>query len=145
MRTVHDVQQSLARLDVNVAIVSAIIEREHHGEKEILVQTRWKPERDPQYSGTLEIPAGGIHPYENVYDAVKREVLEETGLRVTGFSPDIPPRSMHPRRTIASPLSPSAVSNSSRAGSHGWGLSSCVRWKMPNPCHNTTKHGISGG
>jgi 8-oxo-dGTP pyrophosphatase MutT (NUDIX family) len=76
-------------LDVNVPIVSAIIEREHHGEREILVQTRWKPERNPQYSGTLEIPAGGIHPYENVYDAVKREVLEETGLRVTGFYLDI--------------------------------------------------------
>jgi 8-oxo-dGTP pyrophosphatase MutT (NUDIX family) len=50
------------------------------GEKEILVQTRWKPDRDPLYSGTLEIPAGGMHVYENVYDAVKREVLEETGL-----------------------------------------------------------------
>ena len=76
-------------LDVNLPIVSAIIEREHNGEKEILVQTRWKPERDPLYSGTLEIPAGGMHVYENVYDAVKREVLEETGLRVTSFSPDI--------------------------------------------------------
>ena len=43
-------------LDVNLPIVSAIIEREHNGEKEILVQTRWKPERDPLYSGTLEIP-----------------------------------------------------------------------------------------
>jgi 8-oxo-dGTP pyrophosphatase MutT (NUDIX family) len=74
--------------DGNVAIVSAIIEREHDGEKEILVQTRWKPDRDPLYSGTLEIPAGGIHTYENVYDAVKREVFEETGLRVTSFYPD---------------------------------------------------------
>jgi 8-oxo-dGTP pyrophosphatase MutT (NUDIX family) len=74
-------------LDVNLPIVSAIIEREHGGEKEILVQTRWKPERDPLYSGTLEIPAGGMHVYENVYDAVKREVLEETGLRVTSFYP----------------------------------------------------------
>jgi hypothetical protein len=36
------------RHDVNVPIVSAIIEREHDGAKEILVQTRWKPERDPQ-------------------------------------------------------------------------------------------------
>ena len=46
-------------LDVNLPIVSAIIEREHNGEQEILVQTRWKPERDPLYSGALEIPAGG--------------------------------------------------------------------------------------
>ena len=41
-------------LAVNVPIVSAIIEREHAGEIEVLVQTRWKPERDPLYSGTLE-------------------------------------------------------------------------------------------
>jgi 8-oxo-dGTP pyrophosphatase MutT (NUDIX family) len=82
-------EQLRQRHEVNIPIVSAIIEREHNGEREILVQTRWKPERDPQYSGTLEIPAGGIHPYENVYDAVKREVWEETGLRVTRFSPDI--------------------------------------------------------
>ena len=31
-------------LDVDVPIVSAIIEREHNGETAILVQTRWKPE-----------------------------------------------------------------------------------------------------
>jgi 8-oxo-dGTP pyrophosphatase MutT (NUDIX family) len=67
--------------EVNVPIVSAIIERDRNGEKEILVQTRWKPDRDPHYSGTIEIPAGGMYRYENVYDAVKREVLEETGLR----------------------------------------------------------------
>ena len=76
-------------LDVNLPLVSAIIGRERQGEKAILVQTRWKPERDPLYSGTLDIPAGGMHVYENVYDAVKREVLEETGLRVTRFYPDI--------------------------------------------------------
>ena len=75
--------------DVNLPIVSALVEREHNGEKEILVQTRWKPARDPLYSGTLEIPAGGMHVYENVYDAVKREVLEETGLQVTRLYPDI--------------------------------------------------------
>src|SRR4030095_102972 len=84
-------------LDVNLPIVSAIIEREHNGEKEILVQTRWKPERDPLYSGTLEIPAGGMHVYEDVYDAVKREVLEETGLRVTSFYPDIRTKTYAPK------------------------------------------------
>ena len=82
-------EQLREQTDVNVPIVSAIIERVYDGEKEILVQTRWKPDRDPHYSGTLEIPAGGMHRYENVYDAVKREVLEETGLRVISFYPDI--------------------------------------------------------
>jgi 8-oxo-dGTP pyrophosphatase MutT (NUDIX family) len=69
--------------------VSAIIERERDGEIEVLIQTRWKPDKDPQDSGTLEIPAGGIGPHENVYDALKREVFEETGLTVKGFKPDV--------------------------------------------------------
>ena len=76
-------------LDVCFGVVSAIIERQHEGETEILVQTRWKPERDPEYSGTLEIPAGGMGKYENVYDALRREVLEETGLQVLKIKPDI--------------------------------------------------------
>ena len=72
-----------------VPVVSAIIERERGGDVEILVQTRWKPNQDPEYSGTLEIPAGTLEKHENVYDALAREVIEETGLRVTGFRPDI--------------------------------------------------------
>jgi 8-oxo-dGTP pyrophosphatase MutT (NUDIX family) len=72
-----------------VPIVSAIIERQRDGETEILLQTRWKPDKDPKYSGALEIPAGGIEAFENIYDALKREVYEETGLRVTKIKPDI--------------------------------------------------------
>jgi 8-oxo-dGTP diphosphatase len=72
-----------------VPIISAIIERERNGETEILVQTRYKPDKDPKYSGTLEIPAGTLEKYENVYDALAREVFEETGLRVTSFRPDV--------------------------------------------------------
>jgi 8-oxo-dGTP pyrophosphatase MutT (NUDIX family) len=75
-----------------VPIVSAIIERERDGEIEILVQTRWKPGKDPQYSGTLEIPAGAIELHESVYDALRREVYEETGLRVISFRPDVQTR-----------------------------------------------------
>ena len=89
MRTIHETRKFLETIDINGSIVSAIIERERAGEIEILVQTRWKPEKDPVYSGTLEIPAGGIHVYENVYDAVYREVFEETGLQVQSFYPDI--------------------------------------------------------
>jgi len=70
-------------------VVSAIIERIKDGKKQILVMTRWKPDRDPIYSGTLEIPAGHINAFENVYDTVKREVFEETGLTVVKFIPDV--------------------------------------------------------
>jgi 8-oxo-dGTP pyrophosphatase MutT (NUDIX family) len=76
-------------IKTNIPVVSTIIERYHNGKTEVLVQTRWKPGRDPVYSGTLEIPAGWIDEYESVYDALKREVLEETGLVVTKIKPDI--------------------------------------------------------
>lgn len=64
------------------AVVSAIIEKQENGVRFIYLQTRWKPQVNPAYSGLLEIPAGGIDGYENVFDALKREVKEETGYNV---------------------------------------------------------------
>jgi len=93
----EDAKQKLLGMNINGAVVSVIIERERGGATEVLLQTRWKPERDPVYSGTLEIPAGGIHAYENIYEAAKREVQEETGLRVTRFDPDIQTPTYSPR------------------------------------------------
>lgn len=84
-------------INMCIPVVSAIIERQGSDETEILVQTRWKPKRDPKYSGTLEIPAGWIDRYENVFEALKREVLEETGLRVTKIKPDIKTKTFSPR------------------------------------------------
>jgi len=90
IKTIHS-------LNLNFSIVSAIIERERNGKVEVLIQMRWKPETDPVYSGTLEIPAGGMNQYENVYDAVKREVFEETGLKVISFKPDIQTKKYSPK------------------------------------------------
>lgn len=70
------------------AVVSAIIEKIENGERYVFVQTRWKPDVSPTYLGMLEIPAGGIDKYENVYIAVCREVREETGLKITRFIDD---------------------------------------------------------
>lgn len=70
------------------AVVSAIIEKVEDGKRYIFMQTRWKPQASPTYLGVLEIPAGGIDGYENAYDAVKREVREETGLEITHFIDD---------------------------------------------------------
>lgn len=70
------------------AVVSAIIEKVENGQRYIFTQIRWKPEASPTYLGVLEIPAGGIDSYENVYDAMRREVREETGLEVTRFIDD---------------------------------------------------------
>ena len=67
----------------------AIVEREQNGEKEILMQTRWKPHADPIYSGTLEFPAGVLDkPYENVHETLAREIKEETGLTLKAIKQD---------------------------------------------------------
>lgn len=62
--------------------VRAIIEREINGEKYILMQERQK-ENSLNTNGLLELPGGKIRKYENIFDALKREVFEETGLTIT--------------------------------------------------------------
>jgi 8-oxo-dGTP pyrophosphatase MutT (NUDIX family) len=70
------------------AVISAIIEKIDNGERKVFLQTRWKPQTSPTYSGLLEIPAGGVDSYENVYDALSREVEEETGLKIIAIIDD---------------------------------------------------------
>jgi ADP-ribose pyrophosphatase len=55
----------------------AIIERTISGHKEVVVQ--W---RDKRGEGCYEFPGGRIEEFESFYDALKREVKEETGLDV---------------------------------------------------------------
>jgi len=69
------------------ATVSAIIERFHDGQWEVLLQTRWKPEDDLKHSGLLEIPGGRIEVGEDVYTGLKREVKEECGLEIEAIKP----------------------------------------------------------
>ncbi len=64
--------------------VGAIIEKTVDGEKYILIQTRQK-EEDVENNGMIEIPAGKIRAYENIFSALRREVWEETGLRITNI------------------------------------------------------------
>ena len=65
--------------------VGAIVEKNIGGVPHILLQTRQKPGGD-ETNGKLEIPAGKIREYESVWDALRREVREETGLRITEIS-----------------------------------------------------------
>lgn len=62
--------------------VGAIIRRQIEGEKCILMQTRSKADGGAS-NGLLEIPAGKIREYEGIYDALRREIREKTGLTVT--------------------------------------------------------------
>lgn len=84
-----------------IPAVTLIIERESNRAIEILIQTRWKPDKDPVYSGCIEIPGGAIEVYENIYETVKREVYEETGLKVIEIRPNIKTQIYSPKNDAA--------------------------------------------
>lgn len=65
--------------------VGAILEKEIDGVMHILLQVRGK-EGGGSENGLLEIPAGKVRAFESVYDALRREVLEETGLTVVSIA-----------------------------------------------------------
>lgn len=60
----------------------AIIEKKINGEIHILLQTRIKKDREKE-NGLLEIPAGKIREFENIYNCLRREIKEETNLELT--------------------------------------------------------------
>ena len=62
--------------------VAAIVQRQGDAGIELLLQARDKADLDAD-TGLLEIPAGKIRQFENLFNTLRREVLEETGLRVT--------------------------------------------------------------
>jgi 8-oxo-dGTP pyrophosphatase MutT (NUDIX family) len=65
-----------------VPCVGAIITRRVGGVPCLLLQERLKSGGGIE-NGMLEVAAGKVRAYENVFDALRREVLEETGLRLT--------------------------------------------------------------
>ncbi|MFT5872472.1 MAG: 8-oxo-dGTP pyrophosphatase MutT (NUDIX family) [Clostridium sp.] len=62
--------------------VGAIIEKNINGVLYILIQERYKAD-DVSANGLIEIPAGKVREYENIFDGLRREVWEETGLKLT--------------------------------------------------------------
>jgi 8-oxo-dGTP pyrophosphatase MutT (NUDIX family) len=82
-----------------VAVISAILQKKNgKGETLIFLQERWKPEISPNYSGMIEIPAGGIDSYEDVFDALKREIFEECGLKIKKIFNNCKSNIENPRR-----------------------------------------------
>lgn len=64
--------------------VAAIIEKTEKGKRYLLVQERQK-ENGGIENGMTEIPAGKIREYESVFDTLRREIREETGLTITSI------------------------------------------------------------
>ncbi len=69
----------------HIPCVAGIIEKKELGIKKILIQERNKPDA-PREKGLIEIPAGKIREFENIFDSLRREVFEETGLKVTNIT-----------------------------------------------------------
>lgn len=65
-----------------IPAVGAIIVKRVEDDEFILVQNRRKNNGDGM-DGLLELPSGKIREYENIFDALRREVWEETGLHLT--------------------------------------------------------------
>lgn len=65
-----------------IPAVGAIIVKRVEETDFILVQSRKKNSGD-KTDGLLEIPAGKVREYENIFQALRREVWEETGLHIT--------------------------------------------------------------
>jgi ADP-ribose pyrophosphatase len=64
-----------------IPAVGGIIEKISNGERYILIQERSKEDALVE-QGLIEIPAGKIRQYENIFDCLRREIKEETGLDV---------------------------------------------------------------
>ncbi|MBZ9689312.1 NUDIX domain-containing protein [Clostridium estertheticum] len=61
--------------------VGGIIIKSEKGIDYILIQERCK-ENGGAENGLIEIPAGKIREFESIFDCLRREILEETGLKV---------------------------------------------------------------
>ncbi len=64
--------------------VGGIIEKNINGIDFILIQNRCKDKAKSEF-GLMEIPAGKIREFENIFDCLRREIWEETGLKVTNI------------------------------------------------------------
>jgi len=84
LASIRVVKLSRGELDLEtfaIPGVGGIVESVIDGKLHILIQERCKGEASEE-TGLLEIPAGKIRQFENIFDCLRREIWEETGLQV---------------------------------------------------------------
>ena len=71
--------------ELSIPGTGGIVVKEVNSSLHILLQERRKPDAplEMAQAGVLEIPAGKIRAFENIFDALRREIFEETGLSIT--------------------------------------------------------------
>ena len=84
----------------------AIIERATATGAEIVLQTRSRAHEGVKQ---LELPGGRIEPYESLFNALRREVREETGLDVESIQRYGPTVEIGPRASMVECFQPFAV------------------------------------
>jgi len=103
-----DIVDRLKNMIPPKVVISAILEKIENGQTKIFIQTRWKPKVSPAYSGLIEIPAGCVESYEDVYQTLSREVKEETGLKVvkiiSDFQSEVAENRPHDRSKVFMPF-----------------------------------------
>jgi len=94
--------------ELYIPFVGSIIERDNKGVKEVLVQTREK-DSDKVYSGSLEIPGGKFRAFEDVYESLRREAIEESGMKITFVEGENERQDFESRSAHSSLISPFCV------------------------------------
>ncbi|MBP1694266.1 MAG: hypothetical protein H6Q37_2149 [Chloroflexi bacterium] len=84
----------------------AIIERQGPSGTEIVLQVRNKPVEGRTW---IELPGGRVEEFEGLLNAVRREVLEETGLKITKIEGELQREVAQTETTEVECLQPFAV------------------------------------
>ncbi|MCX6795151.1 MAG: DUF2064 domain-containing protein [Candidatus Falkowbacteria bacterium] len=75
-------------LSISIPLSSCIIKKNEAGTNYIFIQDRYKPIADPANTNKIEIPATLIKKFQLPQDAIRRDVLEESGLNIEIENPD---------------------------------------------------------
>lgn len=129
---------SIAGEQLYIPFVGAIIERiSQTGSKQILMQIRDKP-TDLANFGCYEIPGGKLKAFEDVFDAVRREIKEECGLEVSHIYGEETRTDCFNKKEVSTIFEPFCVTQM-KSGPFFGVIFLCKALGTPQAAHNETK------